>query len=165
MRATDPALLWQRGVQPVQVGTFDPTAANLWQQAIDGGVAFSGWRADRIIACGGLIRIGHGRAQGWFLAGADIGPIGLLVATRIIRDRLTHYQSLRNEHGGPPPYRRIEIQVEPSFMQGHAWARRLGFRREALLRCYDQFGRDQVQYVRIHRNRTHGRRPHRSCCH
>ena len=44
---------------------------------------------------------------------------------------------------------RVECTVLLDFEKGHTYAKKLGFKAEGVLRCYDPRGRDHVMYSRI----------------
>lgn len=67
-------------------------------------------------AVGGIADQGNGRALAWSLIGSKLCGTDLIVATRIVRRRLSEAN-----------YRRIEAIVKDGFDQGHRWAKMLGF--------------------------------------
>lgn len=97
----------------------------------EGGPAWTAVDAGgRVIGCAGLIiqRPHHGTA--WAMLG-DIGPIGLLAATRAALAVLDA-SSLR----------RIDAMIAPGFDAARQWAIRLGFELEGIMRCWGPDGSD-----------------------
>jgi hypothetical protein len=102
------------------------------------GFSWTGMDGDRVITCGGLIRIWAGRFVSWCLLSSDIGPAGMLWMIRAFRDKM-------DESGAT----RIEASVREGFDRGHRMMRMLGFRPEGLMLHYDPYGNNYVLYARI----------------
>lgn len=90
------------------------------------------------IACGGLIHVSKYRAIVWSLMGKDTGAY-MLQLTRRVRQFLDQ-QTIP----------RIEMTVDFDFLEGHKWARLLGFEMEAArMRKHGILGNDETLYARI----------------
>ena len=87
------------------------------------------------VVCGGTIELWPGRSQAWTFVSNVAGP-HLLMATK------TAQKMLRAVPG------RVEMTVVKDFVNGHRWARMLGFEVETpLLRAYGPRGEDHVGYT------------------
>lgn len=124
-------------IQPAQAHIRDLIKADELC-AIEDQNAFTCVHGDKILACFGWVQLYPHRGSLWALLSASCGP-HLVGMTRIAK-RLV--ESL--------PLRRIEMEVDCEFEQGHRWARMLGFELEAeRLRGYRMDGGDSAIYARI----------------
>lgn len=101
-----------------------------------------GWTVivdDKIIACGGYIKVWGDRVQAWAVISATIGAAGMLLLTKAA------LRGLKLRKG------RIECYVASGFDAGHRWARMLGFTLETPepMRQWLPDGSDASQYSRI----------------
>lgn len=100
--------------------------------------AFTCMHDGKVLACFGWVEIHPTRASLWALISASSGK-HFVAMTRIAK-RLV--QSL--------PHKRVEMDVDCGFEQGHRWARILGFTLDApCLRAYRMDGGDSAIYARI----------------
>jgi len=96
------------------------------------------FEGDKIAAVFGWIEIYQTRALMWALISKTAGP-HMMGLTRIAKRLLNGL-----------PYRRIEIEVDCDFEQGHRWAQIMGFELEVpRLRAYGINGGDCALYSRI----------------
>lgn len=94
-------------------------------------------QAERIVCCAGLIVEWEGRAVAWALLHREIGPAGMLAATRGIKRMLD-----RMSMG------RIEAHVRWDFDAGWRWAALLGFTLEGRMRRFHN-GQDWALFARV----------------
>jgi hypothetical protein len=93
---------------------------------------------DRVIACYGWIDIYPTRALCWAYLSKHVGP-HLTGVTKILHRILKVL-----------PHKRLEMEVNCEFEQGHRWAKLLGFTMEAeRLRGYRIDGGDSAIYARV----------------
>lgn len=105
---------------------------------LEGSSAFTGFDGEEVIACAGSFEVAPGRYQVWAYISDNIGT-RLLWVTRAVE----RYLEIT-------PYRRIEMDVDCDFKQGHRWARMLGFTMEAeRRRSFTPDGRDCALYARV----------------
>lgn len=93
---------------------------------------------DKLLACFGWIPIYSTRGSIWALISATSGPhfVGMTRIAKRLIDGLA--------------FRRLEMEVDCEFEQGHRWARMLGFELEAKrLRGFRMDGGDSAVYARI----------------
>jgi hypothetical protein len=104
--------------------------------ALHGG-GYSALVDGHVIACAGIVEQWHGRGLAWALLGDDSGRHfpRMVKAMRRMLD--------------VAPYRRIEAQVDCTFIQGIRLAGLLGFELESKMRAFTPDGRDAFMYVRI----------------
>lgn len=96
------------------------------------------WLVDgKVIACLGVIPIWENRAAAWGLIGENARR-HLTFVHRGVRRFLDLTQ-----------YRRVETPVSTNFVEGHRWARMLGFVNEGTMRAYMPDGSDCDLYARI----------------
>lgn len=90
---------------------------------------------EKLLACVGWINIYPTRALMWGFLSATSGPWmhGITkVAHRMIEGL---------------PHKRVEIEVDCEFEEGHRWARIMGFKKEVeRLKCYRMDGGDSTLY-------------------
>lgn len=103
------------------------------------GEAWTGVREDgAIIACGGLVPMYAGIANAWMVIAGDLKH-SFIHVHRIVRRALDI-----------STFRRIEAHVDCGFVNGHRWARSLGFELEAeRMRSFTPDGRDAALYARV----------------
>lgn len=100
--------------------------------------AFTCMHENKVLACFGWVEIYSTRAALWALISASSGK-HFVAMTRIAK-RLV--DSL--------PHKRLEMEVDCEFEQGHRWARILGFTLDVpRLRAYRLDGGDSAIYARI----------------
>ena len=93
----------------------------------------------RPICCGGVIEQRPDYGILWSFVGSDVTPHDFFHLHRLAR---LFIRSL--------PYRRLEMHVDCEFVNGHRWARALGFRCEApRMRAFLLHGLDAALYARI----------------
>jgi len=91
------------------------------------------------ILCGGVITQRPDYGILWSFVGSDVTPHDFFHLHRLAR---LFIRSL--------PYRRLEMHVDCEFVNGHRWARALGFRCEApRMRAFLLNGLDAALYARI----------------
>lgn len=97
--------------------------------------AFSAVIGNTVVACAGVVPMHRHRAHCWALLAENLG-MKLLMVHRAIK----RYLSIC-------PYRRIETSVECDHVEGHRWAKALGFVCEAeRLVEYGENGADHALY-------------------
>lgn len=109
-------------------------------------VAGHGWAmlaGGLVVAAGGLVPQWPGRAVAWMLFGEAVRPRHRVAAFHFARAWMDAVQSEAKE------LRRIDCTVPLDFAAGHRYARRLGFKEEALFVAYAPDGAAHVQYVRL----------------
>lgn len=100
--------------------------------------SYSVFCGERIIACGGLLKMWDGRAQVWSLLGSQTGN-SMIPLTRLVRGYLSSLS-----------YRRIEATCDSGFECGHRWLKLLGFTLETpVMKAYRPDGGDEAMYVRL----------------
>lgn len=128
---------WSLPVQPAQEYVMDYVApgeiAGLEKQAsfscVDGGDVFM---------CYGWVPVYATRAMLWAYISKDAGP-KFASLHRIALDLINRLQ-----------FRRLEMEVDHGFEQGHRWAKMLGFTCEApLLKGFRLDGGDSSLYARV----------------
>jgi RimJ/RimL family protein N-acetyltransferase len=95
----------------------------------------------RVLGAAGLVPIHAGRAHAWLILSRHIAPRQRLAALDRTRAGL--------DRGHARGWRRIEMQVRADHPWADRFAARLGFAFEAVLRAWDELGRDYRQYVRV----------------
>lgn len=97
--------------------------------------AFSAIIGNTVVACAGVVPMHRHRGHCWALLSNNLGVKLLLVHRAIYR-----YLKIC-------PYRRIETSVECDHVEGHRWAKALGFVLEAeRLEAYGENGADHAMY-------------------
>ena len=96
---------------------------------------------DRVVCCAGIIPQCPGNGKVWSFITVEPGIRQLLTLTRRAKEFLDEVQ-LDDE------YERLEITVEDDYPQGHIWAKRLGFRKECVMKRY-RLGVDHALYSRL----------------
>lgn len=124
-------------IQPAQARVRDMVRADDLA-ALEAGASYTCMHNRAVLACFGWIEIYPHRGSLWALLSASCGRhmTGMTrIAKRLIESA---------------PFRRLEIDVDCEFEQGHRWARMLGFSLEAeRLRGYRMDGGDSAIYARI----------------
>lgn len=106
--------------------------------ALEGCESYTRLDGDEVLACAGLIEAAPGRALAWAYISAMVGQ-RMIGVTKSIRLYLQASQ-----------YRRIEMDVDCNFKQGHRWAKILGFELECERRkSYTPDGRDCALYAMV----------------
>lgn len=113
-----------------------------WEHVVEQGLAISAFRDETLLGVGGLVPIWRGRAAAWAVLASSVTGPDLLFGHRIALELMDAWQ---REYG----FVRVEAHVKDTFVNGHRWARLLGFQTEGLMRCYDPFGDDYRLYARI----------------
>jgi hypothetical protein len=133
----EPRHLDEMTMQPSQRYARDfvtPEAA----AAVAGFPAYTALADDQVIGCGGVVPYWHGRAEAWSFISDKAGP-HFVAITRAVRKFLD-----------AQPQDRIETAVDIDFVEGHRWARMLGFRLETgRMEKYRPDGGTCSKYVRI----------------
>jgi len=94
---------------------------------------------NRVVFCGGVATVDVGRGLAWSVLSPNIGGYGLLAVTKFAK-RLFNFVN----------HRRIEMDVDSDFEQGHRWARMLGFDLECERRkSYTKQGKDAALYAMV----------------
>lgn len=100
--------------------------------------SFTCFKDDKIIACFGWFKIYPTRGVLWSYL-SEYANKNLVEGTRIARKLINDL-----------PFKRLEIEVDCEFEQGHRWARMLGFELETeRSKSYRIDGNDSSIYVRI----------------
>ena len=100
--------------------------------------AFSCVEGDKVLCCFGWVEVYKTRAAIWGYMSKDVGPHFNKV-TRIAKRLIKGLA-----------YKRIELEVDCEFKDGHRWARMLGFQLEAeCLRGFRMDGGDSAVYARV----------------
>lgn len=106
--------------------------------ALEATPALTGFVGERVIGCFGLQEKGLHMAVMWSIIDQSAGRHFLA-----IHRAMQAYLAMT-------PYRRIEIDVDCEFEQGHRWARMLGFTQECARRvAYRMDGGDSALYARL----------------
>jgi len=128
---------WGMDVQPAQAYVRDYVTENDIT-ALEKTQSFTIVEGERLLACFGWIPLYPTRASLWACISAASGPhfVGITrIAKQLIHDL---------------PFRRLEMEVDCEFEQGHRWAKMLGFELEAeRLRGLRMDGGDSALYARI----------------
>jgi len=105
------------------------SAAGVAWTALDGGGV--------PIACAGIIELHRQRGMAWALL-SERALRQFKLIHRVVRD-VVH----------AAPWRRIEMTVDVRHAAAAAWAERLGFEREGMMRAYAPDGRDCFLYAKV----------------
>ena len=120
----------QASLKPILVGNYGEVLAS--------GEALTGIIGDRIIGCGGVVKIREGLGNAWAMFATDLRS-SFIVVHRIAQ-RVLEVSTLQ----------RIEAHVDCNFEAGHRWALKLGFVLEApRMHKFTPDGRDAALYARI----------------
>lgn len=135
----DPTHLHDLLLQPAQASLGIPQMDPVYAAALGtGGPAYSCVDAyGRVLACAGLLEQWPGRAVGWALLSVAAGRRFVEIHRAVLRTFRLH------------PYRRIETAVAVGHLEGHRWARLLGFTQEGLMKAYTPQGEDSWLYARV----------------
>lgn len=101
--------------------------------------SFTCVEGDKLLACFGWVPIYPTRASVWAFISATSGPhfVGMTRIAKRLVDGLA--------------FKRLEMEVDCEFEQGHRWAKMLGFSLEAeRLRGFRMDGGDSAVYARVH---------------
>lgn len=90
-----------------------------------------------VLACMGFVDFWPNRGEVWAMFNPRCRSQFLLVH-RIAKRIVDSHQC-----------RRLEATVDADFPQGHRWIGLLGFKKEALMKCYTVDGRDSILYAKI----------------
>lgn len=100
--------------------------------------AFTGLVGEKVIGCAGVINVWEGRGIAWAYLARDAGTY-MPAITKAVKRFLE-----------ASPLRRIEMNVDLEFEQGHRWANMLGFRLEAgRMEAYRPDGGTCSLYARV----------------
>lgn len=128
---------WAIDVQPAQAYVRSYVTEDTIKQ-LESQNAFTCVEGDKLLACFGWVPIYPTRAMLWAFISASAGPhfVGMTRIAKRLIDGLA--------------FRRLEMEVDCEFEQGHRWARMLGFTLEAQrLRCLRMDGGDSAIYARV----------------
>ena len=126
---------WAIDVQPAQAYVRDIAPPDQVDalETYDSYTIISG---DKLLCCFGFVEVHPTRAIMWGYLSAKCGPY-MTPLTRIARRLIAAL-----------PHKRVEIEVDCEFEQGHRWARIMGFELEVeRLRCWRQDGGDSSLYA------------------
>lgn len=129
---------WAIDVQPAQAYVRDYVTETEIKQ-LETMNSFTCVVGDKPIACFGWVPIYVTRASVWAFISATSGPhfVGMTRIAKRLIDGLA--------------FKRLEMEVDCEFEQGHRWAKMLGFTLEAeRLRGFRLDGGDSAVYARIH---------------
>lgn len=126
-------------LQPAQGYAVSMIDAEHARSLVDApGVAWTALGGDGLpIACAGIVQTHEQRGIAWALLSAQALREFKLIH-RVVRDVVN-----------AAPWRRIEMTVDASHGRAVAWAERLGFVREGLMRAYTPDGRDCFLYAKV----------------
>lgn len=92
-----------------------------------------------ILFIGGLVKIHNKRLLLWSFISKNAGKYMLFI-TRKTKDIISQYKDIR-----------LETNVSENFINGHKWAKILGFKFEAILECYAENGNNMAMYSIINK--------------
>jgi len=92
------------------------------------------------VACGGLVRVWPGTAEGWMKVSPSATAVSTMLFHRKVRQALRFYAELYNLH-------RVQTYIDPHYPLFHRWARALGFEQEAYLRQWCGNRQDMMLYT------------------
>ena len=124
-------------IQPAQAYVRDYVTEDVIKQ-LETKNSFTCIDNDKVLACFGWVQIYPTRGSLWALISATSGPhfVGMTRIAKRLIDGLA--------------FRRLEMEVDCEFEQGHRWARMLGFKLEAArLHGFRMDGGDSAVYARI----------------
>ena len=104
-----------------------------------------GWSAvsdGRVIGCAGVALQWFGRAVVWSFIDERITPREFIRCHHLTKAKIAQLQL-------SPRYKRLEMDVDQDFRNGHRWARALGFRDEGPMEAYSPTGRTCHRYARV----------------
>lgn len=126
---------WAIDVQPAQAYVRN-IAPPHQVEALETYDSYTVVNGDQLLCCFGFVEVTPMRAIMWGYLSATCGKY-MAALTRIARRLIAAL-----------PYRRVEIEVDCEFEQGHRWARIMGFELEVeRLRCWRQDGGDSALYA------------------
>jgi RimJ/RimL family protein N-acetyltransferase len=101
------------------------------------GVAWAALVGDDVIACAGIVQAHEQRGMAW-----------AMFSERALRQFKLIHRVVRAVLNGAK-WRRIEMTVDANHAAAIAWAERLGFEREGLMRAVTPDGRDCFLYAKV----------------
>lgn len=108
-------------------------------KALEETTAFTAMADGKPLACAGIVQHWGGRYEVWSYLSLGVNPA-------LFRKLHLAAKQVLSVHKG----RRLEMYVDPNFMNAHRWAKALGFKLETpRLEKYWPDGRDAALYVRI----------------
>jgi RimJ/RimL family protein N-acetyltransferase len=113
------------------------SAEHAQQLAAADGVAWAALDGDDVIACAGIVQAHEQRGMAWAMFSE-----GALRQFKLI------HRVVRAVLNGAK-WRRIEMTVDANHAAAIAWAERLGFEREGLMRAVTPDGRDCFLYAKV----------------
>ena len=128
---------WAIDVQPAQAYVRNYVTENAIK-ALETQNAFTCVEGDKLLACFGWVPLYPTRASLWAIISESAGPhfVGVTRIAKRLVDGLA--------------FRRLEMEVDCEFEQGHRWAKMLGFTLEAeRLRGFRMDGGDSAIYARV----------------
>jgi len=107
-------------------------------KGLEGKDSYSIEHEGKVICCFGWVNVYEHRAMIWGLFAKDSGP------------HFTAFTKIAKRLFDGLPHKRLELEVDYEFDQGHRWARMLGFEMETgRLRGFRIDGGDSALYSRI----------------
>ena len=148
--------LAQRTERQVLMDWADTPEGKHWNQIEEhcGELSFTGYCGDRLLGCAGLRPCWANRGELWIMLSATMRRSDMVWLHRQAKAFLEEHQlpTIANSRPiYPYDFTRIECYVLENFVEGHRWAKMLGFESEGLLRCFDPLGYDYRLYARIRR--------------
>lgn len=138
VRAFDPDDIEKLLLQPAQAYLRPLISGRGYGEALAQGEAWTGVDDGRIVACGGVCPLHGFMGNAWAMIAADLKH-SFLIVHRVALRVLDAY-----------PANRIEAHIDCGFVNGHRWARALGFEIEARrMRKFTPDGRDAALYARV----------------
>lgn len=128
---------WAIDIQPAQAYVRD-YVAHEDLKALEAQNSFTCAKGDKVLACFGWVPLYPTRASLWALISGTSGPhfVGMTRIAKQLTEELD--------------FKRLEMEVDCEFEQGHRWARMLGFKLEAeRLRGFRIDGGDSAVYARV----------------
>lgn len=113
------------------------SAEHAQQLAAADGVAWAALDGDDVIACAGIVQAHEQRGMAW-----------AMFSERALRQFKLIHRVVRMVLDGAK-WRRIEMTVDANHAAAIAWAERLGFEREGLMRAVTPDGRDCFLYAKV----------------
>lgn len=145
IRLFEPHDAEQMSIQPMQItdqSLFVDWSHEQWEElGIHNMPSMSGLRADRVIACTGIVPQWKGRAVMWALLADSVNRYDMIWLHR----QAVWFLDIQIANG----FHRIEAHVHEPFTAAHRWVDMLGFVSEGLMRRFDPTGRDMRLYARV----------------
>jgi len=101
------------------------------------GIAWAALEGDDVIACAGIVQAHEQRGMAW-----------AMFSERALRQFKLIHRVVRMVLNGAK-WRRVEMTVDINHAAAIAWAERLGFEREGLMRAVTPDGRDCFLYAKV----------------